>query len=142
MYETQQAPQFSPVYRPMFCHAATGSYDQAGQEETPEVTQPSRVSSLPTESVKDLKGATASTRSLNASTGCQSGVPHPGQTSQHTDFETQQERTQTLPTCENDRRHLSELMEARVLPCYSTLRLTLKVRLTSSCFNFNIHVLP
>lgn len=139
MHETQQAPR--QVTNPMSCRAATGSYNQAGQGGTPEVTQLSHVSSLPTKSVEVLKDAAAWTHTDVPEGTCQSSVTHPVQTSQHIDFETQQEHTQTLPTCENDRRHLSELMEAGVLPRYSTLRLSLKVRLTSSPFSFNIHVL-
>lgn len=121
----------------MFCRAATGSYNQAGQGETPKVTQLSHSSSLP--SVEDPKEATALTQSLNARTRTrtdvpkrtyQRSVPHP--------LGKQREHTQTVTTCENHRRHLSELMESGVLPRYSTLRFSLKVRLTSSPLNFTI----
>ncbi|XP_075903282.1 uncharacterized protein LOC142902256 [Nelusetta ayraudi] len=134
-YETQQAPQSSPAGKPTSCHAATGSDDQAGQGETGEVTQLSHWSSLPTESVKELKEATASTRSLKVRTGTptdlprghrQSSAPRSGQTSQHNDVEMKQNHALTLPTSEDNHRHLSELIKAGAMARRSTLKLSFK----------------
>lgn len=150
-YETQQAPQSSPAGKPTSCHAATGSDDQAGQGETGEVTQLSHWSSLPTESVKELKEATASTRSLKVRTGTptdlprghrQSSAPRSGQTSQHNDVEMKQNHALTLPTSEDNHRHLSELIKAGAMARRSTLKLSFKVRLMSLCLNCNVYVLP
>lgn len=150
--ETQQAPQSSPAGKPTSCHAATGSDDQAGQGGTGEVTQLSRRRSLPTESVSELKEATASSRSLKVRTGTrtdwprghrQSSAPRPGQTSQHTDVEMKQNHALALPTSgDNHHRHLSELMKAGVMARRSTLKLSLKVRLVSLRLNYNVYVLP
>lgn len=150
-YETQQAPQSSAAGKPTSRHAAAGSDNQAGQGETGEVTRLSHWSSLPTESVKDLKEAAASTRSLKVRTGTradlprghrQSNAPHPGQTSQHTDVEMKQNHALTLPTSEDNHRHLSVLLKAGVMARSSTLKLSLKVWLTSLCLNYNVYVLP
>lgn len=147
-YETQQAPQSSPAGKPTSCHAATGSDDQARQGGTGEVTQLSHWSSLPTESVNELKEATASTRSLKVTRTDlprghrQSSAARPGQTSQHTDVEMKQNHALTLPTSEDNHRHLSELLKAGVMARYGTLKLSLKVRLMSLCLNYNVYVLP
>lgn len=148
-YEAQRAHQSSPVDKPTSCHAATGSSNQAGQAETREVTQLSQLSSLPTGSIKGLKEATGSTRSLNVTTGtctdvprghCQSGVPHPGQTSQlhnTTDVEMKPNHAVVLPTSEDNHRRLSELMAAGVMARSSTLKLPLKVQLMSQFSEVN-----
>lgn len=118
----------------MFFYASPGSYNQAGQGESQEVTQLSHWGSLPETSTEFFKEATPWIQSLNVGTGTNTTC----QSSELQLLEKQQEHTQTLPTRENHPRHLSELMEAGVLPRRSTLRLFLKVRVKPSRLNFKI----